>query len=256
MMVMEDTAKPRPTFVLKRGRYDMPDTSRQVEPGVPSSLPPLPKDAPRNRLGLARWLVSPENPLTARVAVNRIWQHHFGTGLVKTAENFGVQGEPPSHPELLDWLATELVRTGWDVKAMHRLIVTSATYRQASNATPALLARDPENRLLARGPRFRLPAEVVRDNALAIAGLLVDADRRAVGQAVPARGLVGRAGRRRGRGALRAGQGARALPPQPLRLPQAHRPAPGHGHLRRPQPRGLPGEAAAHQHAAPGARAA
>jgi len=173
VMVMEDTAKPRPTFVLKRGRYDMPDAGRQVEPGVPRSLPALPKDAPRNRLGLAHWLTAPENPLTARVAVNRIWQHHFGTGLVKTAENFGVQGEPPSHPELLDWLATELVRTGWNVKAMHRLIVTSATYRQASNATPALTARDPENRLLARGPRFRLPAEVVRDNALAIAGLLV-----------------------------------------------------------------------------------
>jgi len=173
VMVMEEMARPRPTFVLKRGRYDMPDAVRQVEPGVPGSLPPLPKGAPRNRSGLALWLTAPENPLTARVAVNRIWQHHFGTGLVKTAENFGVQGEPPSHPELLDWLATELVRTGWDVKAMHRLIVTSATYRQASSATPALTARDPENRLLARGPRFRLPAEVVRDNALAIAGLLV-----------------------------------------------------------------------------------
>ena len=123
--------------------------------------------------GPGRWLTSPENPLTARVAVNRIWQHHFGTGLVKTAENFGIQGEPPSHPELLDWLASELIRSGWDVKAMHKLIVTSATYRQRSSATPALLARDPENRLLARGPRFRLPAEVVRDNALAIAGLLV-----------------------------------------------------------------------------------
>ncbi len=169
-MVMEDRATPRDTFVLKRGRYDMPDTSKKLEPGVPSCLPPLPSGAPRNRLGLAQWLASPENPLTARVAVNRIWQHHFGMGLVKTAENFGVQGEPPSHPELLDWLASELVRTGWDVKALHRLIVTSATYRQASSAKPALVARDPENRLLARGPRFRLQAEVVRDNALAIAG--------------------------------------------------------------------------------------
>ena len=174
VMVMEDTGKPRPTFVLKRGRYDMPDPSRKVEPGVPASLPSLPKGAARNRLGLAQWLTSPENPLAARVAVNRIWQHHFGTGLVKTAENFGIQGEPPTHPELLDWLASELVRSGWDLKAMHRLIVTSATFRQRSSASPTLLAHDPENRLLARGPRFRLPAEVVRDNALAIAGLLVE----------------------------------------------------------------------------------
>jgi Protein of unknown function (DUF1553)/Protein of unknown function (DUF1549)/Planctomycete cytochrome C len=173
VMVMEDTGQPRSTFVLKRGRYDMPDTGRPAEPGVPASLPPLPKGEKRNRLGLAGWLTLPENPLAARVAVNRIWQHHFGTGLVKTAENFGIQGEPPSHPELLDWLASELIRSGWDIKAMHKLIVTSATFRQRSSATPALLSRDPENRLLARGPRFRLPAEVVRDNALAIAGLLV-----------------------------------------------------------------------------------
>jgi hypothetical protein len=173
VMVMEDAPKPRPTFVLKRGRYDMPDAQKKVEPGVPASLPPLPKDAPGNRLGLAKWLIMPENPLAARVVVNRIWQHHFGTGLVKTAENFGIQGEPPSHPELLDWLAGELLRSGWDLKALHRLIVTSATYRQRSSASPSLVARDPENRLLARGPRFRLPAEVVRDNALAIAGLLV-----------------------------------------------------------------------------------
>jgi hypothetical protein len=174
VMVMEDTDKPRPTFVLKRGRYEMPDTSRKLEPGVPVSLPGLPAGATRNRLGLARWLISADNPLTARVTVNRIWQHHFGMGLVKSAENFGIQGEPPSHPELLDWLATELIRNGWDVKAIHRLIVTSATYRQNSNVTPELLARDPENRLLARGPRFRLPAEIVRDNALAIAGLLTN----------------------------------------------------------------------------------
>jgi hypothetical protein len=172
VMVMEDLAKPRPTFVLKRGQYDQPDTNRPVEPATPSCLPGLPPGAPRNRLGLALWLVSAENPLTARVAVNRIWQHHFGAGLVKTVENFGIQGEPPSHPELLDWLATELIRTGWDIKAMHRLVVTSATYRQSSRVPQGLLAHDPENRLLARGPRFRLSAEVVRDNALAIAGLL------------------------------------------------------------------------------------
>jgi hypothetical protein len=172
VMVMEDLPTPRPTFVLKRGRYDMPDVGHKVEPGVPTCLSPLPQGAPRNRLGLALWLASPDNPLSARVAVNRLWQQHFGTGLVKTAENFGVQSESPSHPALLDWLATEFVRSGWNVKAMHRLIVTSATYRQASKAPASLVGRDPENRLLARGPRFRLPAEVVRDNALAIAGLL------------------------------------------------------------------------------------
>jgi hypothetical protein len=172
VMVMEDLPKPRPMYPLKRGQYDQPDKTRPLDPGTPTCLPNLPAGASRNRLGLARWLVSPENPLTARVEVNRIWQHHFGVGLVKTAENFGIQGEPPSHPELLDWLATELIRSGWDVKAMHRLIVTSATYQQDSRVPPALLAHDPENRLLARGPRFRLSAEVARDNALAIAGLL------------------------------------------------------------------------------------
>jgi hypothetical protein len=172
VMVMEELPTPRPSYLLKRGQYDQPDKSRKLEPGTPSCLPAPSAGTPRNRLGLARWLIAPENPLTARVAINRIWQHHFGLGLVKTAENFGIQGEPPSHPALLDWLATELIRTGWDLKAMHRLIVTSATYRQASRVPPALLAHDPENRLLARGPRFRLSAEVVRDNALAIAGLL------------------------------------------------------------------------------------
>jgi hypothetical protein len=174
VMVMADTAQPRPTYVLKRGRYDVPDTGRKVDPGVPACLVALPSEAPRNRLGLARWLAAAENPLTARVAVNRIWQHHFGVGLVKTAENFGIQGEPPSHPELLDWLASALIRSRWDLKALHRLIVTSATYRQSSHVTPDLVARDPENRLLARGPRYRLSAEVVRDNALSIAGLLVE----------------------------------------------------------------------------------
>ena len=173
-MVMEDTPTPRPTYVLKRGQYDQPDTSRPVQPGVPACLPPLPAGAPRNRLGLARWLVDPSNPLTARVAVNRFWQRYFGVGLVNTTENFGVQGEAPSHPELLDWLATEFVASGWDVKAMQRLIVTSAAYRQSSKAPPALVQRDPENRLVARGPRFRLPAEVVHDNALAIGGLLTE----------------------------------------------------------------------------------
>jgi Protein of unknown function (DUF1553) len=174
VMVMADTVVRRSNYRLNRGRYDMPDTSRKLDPGVPACLVPMSPELPRNRVGLARWLVSPQNPLAARVAANRIWQHHFGVGLVKTAENFGVQGEPPSHPELLDWLASELIRTGWDSKALHRLIVTSATFRQSSHLPADLAARDPENRLLARGPRYRLSAEVVRDNALFVAGLLVE----------------------------------------------------------------------------------
>jgi hypothetical protein len=165
-------ATPRDSFVLLRGQYDKPGD--KVAPGVPAFLPPLPAGQPANRLTLARWLVDPANPLTARVAVNRYWQTYFGIGLVKTAEDFGAQGEAPSHPELLDWLAAEFVRSGWDVKAMQRLIVTSATYRQASQTSAALRVRDPENRLLARGPRVRLAAEMIRDQALAVAGLLQD----------------------------------------------------------------------------------
>ncbi len=165
-------SKPRDTFILGRGQYD--NRGEKVTPGVPSFLPPMSRDMPANRLGLAKWILDPSNPLTARVAVNQYWQQYFGTGIVKTAEDFGSQGEPPSHPELLDWLATEFVGTGWDIKAMQRLIVTSATYRQSSMASRELIERDPENRLLARGPRFRLPAEMVRDNALAISGLLND----------------------------------------------------------------------------------
>ncbi len=169
-MVMAEMAEPRDTFVMLRGAYDKPGD--KVTPSTPGFLPPMPADAPRNRLGLAQWLVAPSNPLTARVAVNRYWQMYFGTGLVKTADDFGSQGEAPSHPELLDWLATEFVRTGWDVKAMQRLIVTSAAYRQASVVTPALHERDPENRLIARGPRVRLEAEMIRDQALSLSGLL------------------------------------------------------------------------------------
>jgi hypothetical protein len=171
-MVMQELPVPRQTHLLLRGQYDKPGPA--VTPGVPASLTPLPAGAPNNRLGLARWLVDPTNPLTARVAVNRYWETYFGTGLVKTAEDFGTQGEWPSHPELLDWLATEFARGGWDVKAMQRLIVTSATYRQSSRVTPELLRRDPDNRLLARGPRFRLPAETIRDQALAVSGLLAE----------------------------------------------------------------------------------
>jgi len=169
-MVMAEMSKPRDTFILGRGQYD--NKGEKVTPEVPSFLPPMSQDLPVNRLGLAKWILDSSNPLTARVAVNQYWQQYFGTGIVKTVEDFGSQGEPPSHPGLLDWLATEFVQSGWNIKAVQRLIVTSATYRQSSRASRELIERDPENRLLARGPRFRLPAEMVRDNALAISGLL------------------------------------------------------------------------------------
>ncbi len=172
VMVMQENEPRRDTFRLIRGAYDSP--GEKVSPGVPAILPPLPESQERNRLTFARWLVDPSNPLPARVTVNRFWQMYFGRGLVKTSEDFGVQGERPTHPELLDWLATTFISSGWDVKAMQRTIVTSATYRQSSKVTPALLKKDPDNRLLARGPRFRLPAPMIRDQALAIAGLLVE----------------------------------------------------------------------------------
>ncbi|CAN5731294.1 DUF1553 domain-containing protein [soil metagenome] len=169
-LVMVERAEPRPTFVLNRG--DFLDPGAPVEPDVPEVLHPLPADAPPDRLGLARWLGDPSNPLVARVTVNRWWLEIFGRGIVTTPEDFGTQGEPPSHPDLLDWLAVEFVESGWSAKHVHRLIVTSSTYRQSSRITPDLLKRDPDNALLARGPRFRLPAEAIRDNALAISGLL------------------------------------------------------------------------------------
>jgi hypothetical protein len=177
VMVMGDQPTPRDTFILTRGTYDKKEG--KVTAGPPAHLPALP-GAAANRLGLARWITSKDNPLTARVAVNRLWQMFFGTGLVKTVEDFGVQGERPSHPELLDWLACEFMepanpdrKTGsWDTKHLIRLIVTSATYRQSAKVTPELLERDPANRLLARGPRFRLPSWMIRDQALAASGLL------------------------------------------------------------------------------------
>jgi hypothetical protein len=171
-LVYKEAAAPRPAFMLKRGEYDQRGDAVGRE--VPAFLPPLPPGLPRNRLGLAQWLVSPDHPLTARVTVNRLWQQCFGTGLVKTAEDFGSQGEPPSHPELLDWLAVQFREDGWDVRQTLRRMVLSAAYRQAARATPAKLAKDPANRLLARGPRYRLDAEMLRDQALAVSGLLVE----------------------------------------------------------------------------------
>ncbi|MGE0607622.1 MAG: DUF1553 domain-containing protein, partial [Pirellulales bacterium] len=171
-LVMADMPQPRETFVLVRGAYDK--KADKVEPNVPAVFPPLPADAPKNRLALARWLVDPAHPLTARVIVNRFWQQYFGTGIVKTAEDFGSQGDQPTHPTLLDWLATEFIASGWDVKALQKQILMSATYQQSSRATPELLQRDPANELLSRGPRFRLDGEVLRDSALAVSGLLVE----------------------------------------------------------------------------------
>lgn len=173
-MVMGDRAEPRDTYLLNRGVWDAPDTSEKLFPNIPECLPPLPEGAAQNRLTLAKSLVDPSHPLTSRVTVNRYWQHFFGTGLVKTSEDFGVQGERPVHPELLDWLAVEFIRSGWDVKALHKMIVMSATYRQSSDMTPKLAERDLYNRLLARGPRFRMTAQALRDQALALSGLLVE----------------------------------------------------------------------------------
>lgn len=194
-MVMLEMPQPRKAFVLKRGQYDQP--ADEVQPDTPASLPPFPTDAPRNRLGLARWLLLDSHPLTSRVAVNRAWNLFFGAGLVETVEDFGSQGQWPSHLDLLNWLAAEYQNSdeskvtsddkmakdasassvrpqAWDTKRLHRMIVGSATYRQSSRVTPALLERDPQNKLLTRGPRFRIQAEMIRDCALEVAGLLAD----------------------------------------------------------------------------------
>ncbi|HZR19714.1 MAG TPA: DUF1553 domain-containing protein [Verrucomicrobiae bacterium] len=170
IMVMKEMPERRATYLLKRGAYDA--RGDRVEPDTPERIFPFAKDLPRNRLGLAKWMIDPRNPLTARVAVNRAWRMHFGHGLVLTEEDFGTQGKLPTHPALLDWLAATFVESRWDLKALHKLIVMSATYRQSSQASPELLAKDPDNQLLARGPKHRLRAEEIRDNALAVSGLL------------------------------------------------------------------------------------
>jgi hypothetical protein len=168
---MQERADSKPfAYVLYRGAYDQ--KRQRVEANTPTILPPMTSDLPRNRLGFARWLFTAEHPLTARVTVNRMWLEIFGTGVVKSADDFGSQGEAPSHPELLDWLAVEFRESGWDVKGFYKKILMSATYRQSARATPDKLAKDPENRLLSRAPRYRLDAEMVRDYALAASGLL------------------------------------------------------------------------------------
>jgi uncharacterized protein DUF1553 len=169
--VAQEKPTPPHAFMLYRGDYDR--RRDEVKPGTPKALPPMPADLPRNRLGYAQWLLRPEHPLTARVTVNRFWQELFGTGLVRTSGDFGVAGELPTHPELLDWLAVEFRESGWNVKQFFKLLVTSATYRQASVTTPEKLAKDAQNRFLSRGPRYRLDAEMIRDYALASSGLLV-----------------------------------------------------------------------------------
>ena len=248
-MVMEDSAQPRDTFVLKRGAYD--NHGEKVTPGVPAVLPPLQPEWPNNRLGLARWLVDRGNPLTARVTVNRFWQMYFGTGIVKTVEDFGSQGEWPVHPELLDWLAAEFMDSGWNVKAMQKTIVMSATYRQSSQGHAGTAAE--RSGKPAAGARSAL-APGAGDDSRPGAGCLGTAGRearRTVGEAVSAAGPVAGTGGRRG---LRAGQRRRALPPQPVHLLEADRGAAVHDQLRFAQPRDLHGARDAHQHAAAGAR--
>ena len=194
-MVMAEMEKPRPTFMLVRGAYDK--KGEAVTAGVPAALPPLPAGVKADRLALARWLVDPSHPLVARVAVNRLWQAFFGTGIVRTAEDFGAQGEVPSHPELLDWLAVEFARpeasgaTPWDVKALVRRFVTSATYRQRSTATPAAIARDPENRLLARAALSPAGRGRPRSGARPLR-LAQWRNRRQKRLALPTAGIVGR----------------------------------------------------------------
>ncbi|MEM6378050.1 MAG: DUF1553 domain-containing protein, partial [Bacteroidota bacterium] len=169
-MVMEEMETPRKTYILNRGVYD--DYGEKVFPNTPAAVMPMPADLPKNRLGLAQWLTHPDHPLTARVAVNRFWQNYFGLGLVETSQDFGNQGALPSHPELLDWLATTFVETGWDVKAMQKIIVMSASYQQSSISSEADLELDINNKWLARGPNIRLTSEMLRDNALIASGLL------------------------------------------------------------------------------------
>jgi mono/diheme cytochrome c family protein len=173
-MIMRERPEYRATHLLRRGQYDLPDTTVELWPAIPSMLPQLAGDQPPNRLGLARWMVDDRNPLVARVAVNRAWMKFFGRGLVETPDNFGLQGSPPTHPLLLDWLADDFRCHGWDLKRLHKQIAMSATYQQSSLLTADLLKTDPGNRWYSRGPRYRLSAEQIRDNALALSGLLVE----------------------------------------------------------------------------------
>ena len=221
---------------------------------MPAFLPPLPPGAPVNRLGLAQWLIAPNHPLTARVAVNRFWLQVFGTGIVKTAEDFGAQGEPPSHPELLDWLAVQFREDGWDVKRFMKRLVMSATYRQSSRVTPESLAKDPANRLLSRGPRFRLDAEMLRDQALFAGGLLVETVGGPSVKPPQPSGLWEAVAYTDSNTAhFKADTGVGEDPsPQPLHVLEADLAAAADDHVRRPLARVVPGAPRADQHAAPG----
>jgi hypothetical protein len=169
---MQERPEPAMAYILNRGEYDK--RRDPVKPDTPKSLPAMPAKMQKNRIGFAEWLLQPDHPLTARVTVNRFWQELFGTGIVRTTGDFGVSGELPTHPELLDWMAVEFRESGWDVKKFFKMLVTSATYRQSAATTPEKLEKDPQNRFLSRGPRFRMDAEMIRDYALAASGLLVE----------------------------------------------------------------------------------
>ena len=237
--------------ILYRGQYDQP--RQEVQPNVPAALPPMPASFPRNRLGLAQWLVDPSNPLTARVTVNRFWQELFGTGMVKSSEDFGSQGQAPSHPELLDWLAVEFRESGWDVKKFFKLLVTSSAYRQSAQANEAKLKADPENRLLSRGPRFRMDGEMVRDYALAASGLLVPTIGGPSVKPYQPEGIwetVAMIGSNTQ--FYKQDTRRQALPAQPLHLLEAQRSARLHGDFRRAYARELHRAPRAHRHAAPG----
>ena len=247
-MIMNE--KPRESFILQQGLFDQP--GKKVSPRTPGILPDF-KDYPANRLGLARWLASDENPLFARVTVNRLWQQFFGVGLVKTSDNFGLQGELPSHPQLLDWLALGFRESGWDLRSVIRRIVLSDTYGQSSDFRGDV--DDPENRLLARGPSFRLPAELIRDQALAVGGLL---SRKVGGPSVKPyqpNGVWGDLNAPASHAEIyQPGTGEDLYRKEPLHLLAEGGATSGDGHLRRAQPGCLHGPADGDQHPASGAR--
>ena len=251
-MIAGDEGNPRKTHILMRGEYDKP--GEIVNPAAPGSILPFSDKLPRNRLGLAQWMTDPANPLPARVAVNSYWQLLFGTGIVGTSEDFGTQGDHPSHQALLDHLAVSFLKSDWDIKALLHKIVTSATYRQSSVRKTQLAERDPENRLLARAPRQRLQAEFIRDHALAVSGLLVD---KRGGPGVhpyqPAvlfgRNAIGAAG-----ASFKQGSGGRPVPPQPLHLLETPDPGCQHTYSRRQRPQRLPHPPRSDQYTPPSPR--
>ena len=243
-----------PCAFFPRGNWQ-DDSGEVVGPATPASLPAAPiADRQKARLDLARWMVAPDNPLVSRVFVNRLWKLFFGEGIVRTLGDFGTQGQWPTHPELLDWLAVELRDGGWDVKRLIKLIVMSRTYQQSSMASHELRQRDPNNRLLARQSPFRLDAEFVRDNALAVSGLLVGEDRRSQRETLSTRRILALSQLSAAR--MATGPGRTALSPRAVYALAAHLSAPQPGGFRRPQPRRMHGRAPAIQHAAAGPRAA